>query len=545
VSRRLREKARALLSKERGTVHKEPGGHLSVCLVYPNTYHVGMSNLGFQGVYTMINARDDMLCERAFLPDPEDMDEYARRGVRLASLESGRPLAEFDIVAFSVPFENDYPHILRILQLAHIPLRSAERTQLDPLVVMGGVCAFSNPEPLAPFMDSVLVGEAEGLLDAFLDAFENADERGAFLEDAARIDGVYVPSLYEVEYGADGHIRERRALRGAPQTVRRMYAPDISASPVRASIVTPETEFSDMVLIEAMRGCPWSCRFCLAGHVFNPPRKKPAEAVLREVEDARRLCGGHLRVGLIGPSLSDYPDAAKVLGVDGVEFSITSLRASRKSAELVERLRGHRSVSIAPEAGTERMRQVVNKKVTEQDILESAGLIFASGIEKLRLYFMVGLPTETDEDIDGIVELTRKIRALSDKGHISLTLSTFVPKPCTPFQWEPMTEMGTVKSRLSRVKKALKGLRGVGVFHDVPKYAWLQGMLAMGDRRVAEVLVRMLDEPDWRRAAREAGIDPAFYTMRAKGRDESLPWDFIGHGIDRQRLWEARPEQAQ
>lgn len=536
MSRRLFAKAEELLDRETGTVYKSPGGKTNVCLIYPNTYHVGMSNLGFQGVYTMLNERPDVVCERAFLPDPEDMEEHERTGTGVFSLESRRPLGRFDMLAFSVSYENDYPNVLRILSLSKIPLESRERSPGHPLVAMGGVCAFSNPEPLAPFFDVVFVGEAEGMLDEFMEAFAASSSKESLYEKAALLEGIYLPALYDVEYDGRGLIARRHALGGAPETIKRRYAKDISARPLRASITTPATEFSGMVLIEAMRGCPWDCNFCLAGHVYDPPRRKSLEALKTEIREAT---GRTRRVGLIGPSLADYPRCEEVLGIEGVDFSITSLRAGRKSAALAARLRGRRSVSIAPEAGTDRLRRIINKKITEEDILETSRLILEGGVERLRLYFMVGLPAETEGDAEGVVDLVKKIRSVSERGKVVLSVSTFVPKPFTPFQWHPMQPLKTVKARLGAIKRGLRSLRGVSVFHDVPKYAHLQGVLSMGDRRVSALLMALQARGaggDWRRAAPDAGVDADFYIMRQKGAEEILPWDFIDAGIPKETL---------
>lgn len=535
MSRKLIEKAEWLLSKEQGTVCKDPGGRVSICLVYPNTYHLGMSNLGFQGIYTLLNERDDVVCERAFLPDQEDMEEYSRTGTEIFALESKRPLGRFDVVAFSVSFENDYTNILQIFRMARMPFESSEREPRHPLVIMGGACAFANPEPVAPFMDLCFIGEAEEMLGEFIDAFKASASKEDAVKKAMGIEGVYAPRFYEVCYGPGGLISGRRALNGAPETIRRRYVEDISARPLRPSITTPETEFQRMYLVEAMRGCPHSCGFCLAGHVYNPSRRKPLEALRSEIEAALERTE---RVGLIGPSLTDYPHALDVLRMEGVDFSITSLRASPRSAAIAALMQGKKSVSIAPEAGTERLRKVISKNITEDDIIETSRLILSGGVERLRLYFMVGLPTEREEDMEGIVSLVTKIRDASASGNIVLTLSTFVPKPFTPFQWHPMEELKSIKERMRHVKKSLGRLKGVRVFHDVPKYAHMQGMLARGDRRVAGALRAMLDGGDWRKAALSAGVEPDFYTMRKRGRDEVFPWDFIETGIPKKKLWE-------
>lgn len=535
MNRRLVEKVDALLSKEKGAVSKDPGGKINICLVYPNTYHVGMSNLGFQGIYGFLNKREDVVCERAFLPDERDIEEYIRTGTQIFSYESKRPLNKFDIVAFSISFENDYPNILKILDISKIPLSVPERNEYHPLLIAGGVCCFFNPEPIAPVFDMIFTGEAEESLDEFLDMYKNKAGQGlsGLKTEAMKIEGIYVPEFYKVDYNDDGTISKRISLNNAPEKIKRRYLKDLSASPVTTAIITPEAEFSNMYLIEAMRGCPWNCRFCLVGHIYGPVRKKDLEAIKKEIGRAKEITP---KIGLIGPSLTDYPHIMDVLCIEGVDFSITSLRASAKSAELVELLKGHKSVSIAPEAGTERMRRAVNKKITEKDILDTVELIFNAGIENLRLYFMIGLPTETDEDIEGIVELVKKARRISNKGNIILSISTFVPKPFTPFQWHSMESLDSVKEKLKFIKKALRDENGIKVFHDVPKYAHMQGMFSTGDRRVFGVLREMVKTDDYRAACSKAGVDMGFYIFRKRDFDEILPWDFIDVGISKEKL---------
>jgi radical SAM superfamily enzyme YgiQ (UPF0313 family) len=350
---------------------------------------------------------------------------------------------------------------------------------------------------------------------------------------ASQIDGVYVPSAYTISYREDGTITGRSASNGQPNVVRRRYIKDLSLVPLNTSVITSETEFSGMYLIEIMRGCPWNCRFCLVGNFFGPLRKKKIDQVRKEIVEGKKVAG---KIGIIGPSLSDYPRIHEILCIEGVRFSITSLRASNRSAELIGFLKGHKSVSIAPEAGTERLRNVINKQVTEQDILSTAGLLFESGIATLRLYFMIGLPTETDEDISGIIELAKKIRAISNQGSIVLSVSTFIPKPFTPFQWHPMERLDPVKRKIRLIKKSLE-TKGIKVFHDVPKFAHMQGLFSLGDRRVSPVIERMVETDDYRKACAEEGIDLDYYVFRKKGFDEVLPWDFIDIGVSKERLW--------
>ncbi len=535
VSRKIAAKIDSLLSRETGTIYKDPGGKVSVCIVYPNTYHVGMSNLGYQGIYTVLNARSEVVCERAFFPDEEDREEYLRTRSEIVSLESKKPLNRFDIVAFSVSFENDYPNVPAILQMGRIPLRAAERKDIHPLLIMGGICAFFNPEPLADFFDIVFIGEAEEMLPEFMDSWGDSGSRGELLERAKGVKGLYLPQRYVIAYGDDGRISGRRALGEAPEQIKRRFVKEMSGRSFRPSVITPGTEFSGMYLTEAMRGCPWSCRFCVAGSVYRPVRKKDAVALKEEISEATTT---GRRVGLIAPSLTDYPYTGDVLCMDGVDFSITSLRASRKSAQLIGYLRGHKSVSLAPEAGTQRLRDVIDKRITEESILETAELILAGGIETLRLYFMVGLPTENERDVEGIISLVRKIRGVSGRGKIVLTMSTFVPKPFTPFQWHPMEKTELVRNRLKSVKKELAPLKGVKVFHDVPKYAYMQGLFSRGDRRISGVLEKMQSVEDWRKACVESGIEADSYLFRQRDFHDILPWDFIDNYIPKEKLWE-------
>lgn len=539
AGKKITRKIDDLLSKEKGTIHKDPGGKVNICLVYPNTYHIGMSNLGFQGIYTLLNERADVVCERVFLPDDEDIQEYIRTGTELFGIESKRPLSRFDIIAFSVSFENDYPNILRILSLSKIPLRAAERNERHPIVVMGGVTAFFNPEPIAEFFDICFIGEAEEMLGNFIETYKDSRNRKDLYEKAMLIEGLYLPKYYDISYSSDGEILSRNAVNNAPEIIVRQFIKNISGHALKPSILTPETEFSNMRLIEVMRGCPWSCRFCVTGYVFNPPRKKTPDMLKEEIKSAVSVTK---RVGLIGPSLTDYSHITDMLCINGVDFSITSLRASPKSAELVRFLKGHKSVSIAPEAGTERLRKAIDKRITEEDIIETSRLILSDGIENLRLYFMVGLPTEGDDDIEGLISLVKKIRNVSDRGNIVLTLSTFIPKPFTPFQWHPMEKMDVAKQRLKQIKKALLPLKGVKLFHDVPKYAYMQGLLAMGDRRISRVLEKMLEIDDWKKACADTGIEADFYIFRQKDFHDILPWDFIDNGISKEKLWEEYQE---
>ncbi|MDA8433155.1 MAG: radical SAM protein [Nitrospiraceae bacterium] len=536
MSKKLLDRAEYLLQQEKGTVFKDPGGKITIALVYPNSYRLGMSNLGFQGIYGLLNSREDVVCERAFLPDREEWEEYERTGAEIFTLESKRPLGRFDIVAFSVSFENDYPNVVKLLRLARIPVRSSERRPGNPVVIMGGVCAFYNPEPLADFVDICFVGEAEEMLPEFLDVFRASSSKEELFGNSTKLGGVYVPRFYQVSYSGDeGGIISRNASPPAPAVVRKRTVPNLSLAPMKPLIMTPEAEFSDMYLLETMRGCVWSCRFCVAGRIYKPVRRKDRAELGSEIREALAKTR---RVGLIGPSLSDYPGVEEVLSIEGVDYSITSLRASPRSGRIVGLMKGHKSVSIAPEAGTQRLRNVINKRISEEDILETARIILDGGIETLRLYFMIGLPTETIEDVDGIIALVKKVRGNTAAGFITLSVSTFVPKPFTPFQWHPMGGRKEVKERLAHLKKGLSRVKGVRVFHDVLKYAYLQGMFAVGDRRLSSLAEFLADGGEFSLKKTPGGSDPAFFLFRQKDRDEILPWDFIDAGVPKERLWD-------
>jgi radical SAM superfamily enzyme YgiQ (UPF0313 family) len=545
MNRKLIQKVNSLLSKEKGTVFKDPGGRINICLIYPNTYYVGMSNLGFQGIYSMLNMRDDVVCERAFLPN--DIDEYKRTGTPVFSFESKRPINEFPILAFSISFENDYPNIIKILSLSNIPLQSTHRNEYEPLLIAGGVCAFFNPEPICQIFDVIFVGEGEEFIYEFLDTYKMSSNKYDLKKRSLKIDGIYIPEFYDVTYGLDGRIKERISKEGATEKIKRRYLKDLSASSIKMAITTPETEFSNMYLIEAMRGCPWRCRFCLVGHIYSPVRKKDLDILKEEIEMVKGYrtyedMTKKTKIGIVGPSLSDIKGIEDVLCIEDVDFSITSLRASKKSFRLIELLKKHKSISIAPEVGTERMRRIINKRITEEDIIGVSELILNSGIENLRLYFIIGLPEEKEDDIHGIVDLVKKIRNVSAKGKITLSISTFVPKPFTPFQWHPMDTLSRLKEKLRFIKKSLKNEKNVFVFHDLPKYAHMQGIFSLGDRRVFFLIREMAFGSNLQKACQNTGIDADFYIFRKKDFDESLPWDFIDIGVKKEDLWKEYQE---
>src|SRR5262245_16743849 len=546
----LQAKADRLLDQETGAIRKDWGGRVSFALVYPNTYAVGMSNLGFQTIYRHLNALTDVVCERVFLPDPEDLPEYQRTGTQPFSLESKRRLAEFDLVGFSITYEGDYINTLRLLRMAGIPLRPDARRPEDPIVLMGGVCAFANPEPVAPFMDFVVVGEGEEIVgeivaayrDAFGEVSLGARRRNDLLDRLAPLSGIYVPQRYAVSDREDGTIDEVHPQNGAPAVVIKRRLKKVDEFRTISLLRTPNAEYGHLALLEVGKGCGRGCRFCLEGQIYRPVRHRSLETLRETIREIKKDSN---RVGLVGACVSDYPWIGGLMGVlaeEGLEVSISSSRADSLTEELVSSLRrgGHRTLTVAPEAGTERMRHVIRKDISDAQLYEACDLIRAHGIPNLKCYFMIGLPTETDEDIEAIpalaTRLLARLRVPSKQGEpfgrLTLSISSFVPKPWTPFQWAAFDPVSRLEAKLRTIKAGVRRLHNVRVLHENPREAFLQALLARGDRRVAAFLEQAaLREGDWRTALREWAGDPVFYTHRERSLDETLPWDHLDVGV--------------
>lgn len=545
MSWKIVEKYRRLLAEEQGAVPKRRGGKLTVCLVYPNRYPVAMSNLGFHTVYALFNAEPDILCERAFLPDADELREYRKRGTPLLSLESQQPLTSFDLIAFSVSFESDYLHLPLIFSLAGIPARSSERDANQPLIMAGGAALFLNPEPVADFFDLICLGEAEPIFPPLFALFrDRGTARDELLAAAGRLPGIYLPAAYETGY--DGLRFTGRSRRdGGPVEVERRFLVEPDRRPTVSEILTPDTEFADMFLIEVSRGCPRGCRFCAAGFIYLPYRQRSLATLQEEVTAGLRQ---RPKIGLVGAAVSDYREIGALCRHvldQGGKVSVSSLRVDRLDGEMIEMLKasGHKTVALAPEGGSQRLRDLINKNLTEEQILAACDLLIGHDILNLKLYFIIGLPGETMADLEELAGLVAKIRlrvieaARKNKrlGEIVLSVNPFVPKPFTPFQWCGMEPVPSLERKFKYLHQATGKLSNVRLLTESPKDAWLQALLSRGDRRLAGFISRAAELGSWKRAAREFPLDLNGFVERTIPLDEPLPWEFIT-GVDRERL---------
>ena len=553
TSWKLIQKAKRILEKEKGTVRKPWGGKYSIGLIYPNSYHVGMSNLGFQTLYHHLNNEEDIVCERAFLPDPEDLPEYYQTQTPLFSLESQKPLSDFDILAFSVSFENDFINVLSIFDLAHLPAESRHRENGFPLVIAGGVSVFLNPEPLSEFLDLFILGEAEEAIIEFLEVYRDTcsskgkKEKDYFLRKLGEVEGVYIPKFYHVTYAEDGKIEAMNPEPGFPRQVKRRWVREIDRFRTRSSLFTPDTEFKEMALVEVNRGCPRGCRFCAACFVYHPFRSRSLPTLESLAKEG--LAEEH-RIGLAGTAVSDYPHllplCQNILSQQG-RISLASLRIDAISDSLVQCLKEGKvqTVAVAPEAGSERLRKLLRKGYKEEEILKAIDILVENGISQVKCYFLIGLPSETEEDVKAIPDLAKQIRhrilshRKGQKGQwkVVLSVNPFVPKPATPFQWVPLEEVSELKRKLKIIQRGIKGEKGMEMIHDVPKWAYVQALLSRGDRHLGKILMAAHHfQGDWGKALRETSINPDFYVYRKRELDEIFPWDFIDHGIPKEVL---------
>ncbi len=540
-----RERARDLLAKEVGYVRKPHGGRLRVALAFPNTYFVGMSNLGFQTVYSLFNAEEAIVCERTFLPPKSELEALRSSNAGLVTLESQTLVREFDIFALSVSFEWDYTNVLTLLRLAGIPLRAADRTPHDPIVMIGGAVTFVNPEPLALFADIIAAGEGEALIPPLVHAFREASDRQDLLRRLVAERGFYVPSFYDVKYADNGTIESFVVKEGttAPARVKKAALRTTDAAdPPATKIFTPETEFGSRFLIEVVRGCANLCRFCWAGYNYLPVRAFPKDRIL---DLARRAKTYSDRAGLVSIALCDHPQIEEILAslVEmGYSISPASLRLDDLTPTILRLLResGERTITIAPETGSDRLRRVINKTITNDEILAAADMIFSTGFDNLKLYFMIGIPTETDDDLDAIRDLALQLREIMltharPRGHVGRivgSVNPLVPKPGTAYQWLPMENDASIGRKIKRMHGLMADIDNVYFNIKSERHSFYQALLSLGDRRVAPAIeAAERNGGDWRAAVKEAGIDADFYVFRDRSRDDVLPWDIIDGGM--------------
>jgi radical SAM superfamily enzyme YgiQ (UPF0313 family) len=529
MSWKLLEILRRRRAAETGSIPQGRGGALSVCLIYPNRYNTAMSSLGFQAVYRLFNDQPDVVCERAFLPDREELAEYEKDGTTLLSLESERPVSDFDLIAFSISFEPDYINIPKILRLARIPVLSSERSDRDPLILAGGAACFINPEPAAGLFDLIAIGEGEPLIPSLTDFLvqHQSMSRDELLKGANGLPGVYVPSL------DSGPVQRVCDLAHA------------QSPPAASVILTDETEFGNMFLVEVSRGCPRGCRFCAAGFVYQPFRQHSLELL-----EAACLEGLKHRktIGLVGAAVSDHPDILKLcrfIVEHGGSPSLSSLRVDRINPELLELLAkaGHRTISLAPEGGSQRMRDMLRKNLTRAQILDATTMVAKAGILNLRLYLIIGLPGETEADLVELLEMVAEIkeRVLEEaRGHgrigeITMSVNPFIPKPFTPLQWAGMCPMPELKQKVELLERAVKKIPNVRLKVEGLQDCYLQALLSKGSRALTPLILKLGEGLSLKRAAKETGIDTDRIVNANLPVDADLPWEILDV-TDRNRL---------
>ena len=554
----LIDRLQELYKDEDSRITVNPHAGQKVAIVYPNTYFVGMSNLGLHIIYEEINLRNNSVCERIFLPEKKELEAYDKTKTPLMSVETQRPMHQFDVVAFDVTFEMDYFHIPLMLRHGRVPIMGKDRTEFDPIVIAGGPCATFNPEPFADFIDAFIIGEGEGIVSRVLDIIRDGKmeglDRHAILRELANVSGVYVPSLYVPIYSEDGEFKGYHIAEGAPKTIKRHF--EMLTSGGETVVATNYTEFGAMYIIEVARGCGRHCRFCMAGYCFRVPRVRPLEILKEGVDRAEKL---GKKVGLMGAAISDYPEVDELVTYirsKDMRYSCASLRADSLTQAVVDGLAdsGQKTITIAPETGSERLRRVINKGISEEHLQNAATLSAKSGIQHMRLYIMIGLPTETDEDIEAIVGLAERTQAhmaeVGCKGRLTLSINPFIPKPFTPFQWMAMDNQKTVEKKLQYIKKALQKNRRIEVLVESPKEAYIQGVLARGDRRLGAVLAACAADrgsKSFKSEMKAAGLDMDDMNYRERSFDEFLPWSHLDMGMDEGYLemeWKRSVDEA-
>ncbi len=544
---------RQLYGSELSLVKDGGGGGLSACLVYPNRYYVAMSNLGYLSVYRTAGETFGVSVERATLPDNVHLAQLEKSGKSILTIESRRPLKQFDVLLFSISFENDFINVLKILKLSGIPLRSSERDEKSPMIVAGGAATMINPEVLSPFVDFFPLGDGEELLGEVLSKLYEQKRSGTpkeeIVDEIASISGVYVPRHFRVTYDKKGRIGEFANIVGGEGKVVVRKLRDFSKGEFSSSIVTPNTEFSEMLLVEMGRGCPFSCAFCIADPIYAPVRMRGTDEVIDDVCRGVEFTG---KVGLLGPAVLSHPDFYKV--IDKVRelkgsVGIPSMRSEMLTDSQIECLReiGVRSITLAPEAGSEGLRKVIGKGISDDVFFGLIERCVAAGIFNVRLYFLVGIPGETDEDIQAVANFAKRVRHIvlsatkgsGKAGKVTVSMTPLVPKPHTPLMWMAMEEPGKLNQKIKKITNILKKAGGIAVVYEPPKWSYIQALQSRGDRRVADILEGVLEKGgNWKGAMRESAVNPDFYVVRERDKDESFPWDFLDYGINKGRLYE-------
>lgn len=522
---------------EEGAQIYPPGLRHPVAFIYPNVYHLGMSNLGMHILYQLINARGDSACERFFLPDKQLQREHLKSRTPLLSIETGRPLADFSVIFVMMSFEMDYDNLLTVLELGNIKLRAADRNSKEPLVIIGGPCATFNPEPLSAVADAFVIGEGEETVQKILDVIYGCQSKAERLAKLTEVPGVYVPSFYEPVYQGDTYLGLKAAV-GVPEKIQRQWVKDIDAYPHTSAIMTSDTEFEDMYIVETARGCGRHCRFCMAGYSFRKPRPRKLESIL---EDIAKRPARTKKVGLMGAAVSDHPEIYRLteyLAENQIKFSVASLRADRLDEGLVQALAasGQRTMTVAPEAGSKRMRDSINKGITEEHIYRAIELAAAAGMHSIKVYYMVGLPGEEDQDIeemvDMILRLREKMNGAGNRGELVVSVNGFVPKPFTPYQWAPLCDIKTLKRRFKMLNDGLKRDRKIKLITESLKETVIQAILARGDRRIGEALLEAhLSGQNLKSVLKQRGLDMDELAEREIPVETVLPWSHIDIGV--------------